>query len=90
MSRNERMMAILTQALRPCHLEIIDESHKHAGHSGAAPGGETHYKLVISSKKLEGLTKVKAHQAIYALLDGEFKSGLHALAIEVRPEAEPV
>ncbi|MCE2926503.1 MAG: BolA family transcriptional regulator [Rickettsiales bacterium] len=85
MSRIERIKAIVTQALEPCHLEIIDESHKHAGHAGAAPGGETHYKLVISSKKLEGLTKVKAHQAIYQLLGDEFKSGLHALAIEIKP-----
>jgi BolA protein len=80
---------MLTQALSPCHLEIIDESHKHAGHSGAAPGGQTHYQLIIASQQLEGLSKVKAHQKIYALLAGEFQTGLHALAIEIRPSHEP-
>ncbi|MDX2113645.1 MAG: BolA family protein [Alphaproteobacteria bacterium] len=90
MHRKERIRQMLTQALAPCHLEIEDESHKHAGHSGAAPGGQTHYRLIISSEKLHGLSRVQAHQAVYKVLAPEFESGLHALAIEIRPvEPEP-
>lgn len=85
MNRAQRITNILTQQLAPGHLELIDESHKHAGHAGAAPGGETHYRLVIASDKLSGMSKVKSHQAIYALLADEFKTGLHALSIEAKP-----
>jgi len=82
MNRAQRIKAILTQELSPSHLELRDDSHKHAGHMGASPAGETHYHLMIASNKFSGLSRVKTHQMIYALLDTEFKAGLHALSIE--------
>ena len=83
MNRAERMKAILTRELAPHHLEIIDDSHKHAGHAGARPGGETHYTVVIGSAAFTGKSKVQAHQMVYAALKPELDSGLHALAITV-------
>lgn len=82
MNRAERIKAILTEQLQPIHLELRDDSAKHAGHAGAQPGGETHYALVIRSDTFAGLSKVQRHQMIYTLLDTEFKTGLHALSIE--------
>jgi len=82
MNRAERITAILTEQLQPIHLDLHDDSAKHTGHSGARPGGETHYTLVIQSDKFSGLTKVQRHQLIYRLLDEEFKTGLHALSIQ--------
>jgi BolA protein len=84
MTRAARITHILTQALAPSQLELRDESHKHAGHAGASPAGETHYRLVIASAAFEGKSRVAAHQAIYALLADEFTTGLHALAIELK------
>lgn len=84
MSRKQRIESILTEALTPGALEVIDESSQHAGHAGARPEGETHFRLRIASPAFAGLSRVAAHQKIYALLDAEFKCGLHALAIEVK------
>ena len=87
-NRIERIKAILTQALSPGHLELHDDSHKHAGHAGAQPGGETHYTLVIEAAAFADKSKVVRHRMIYALLDEEFKTGLHALAIEAYAPGE--
>ena len=83
MNRNERIIAILSDHLSPSQLEVIDDSAKHAGHAGAKPEGETHYTVRIRSEILGELPRVAQHQAIYRLLDKEFQTGLHALAIEV-------
>ena len=63
-------------------LEIIDDSAKHAGHAGAAPGGETHYTVHIISESFEGLSRVQLQRAINMVLAPEFESGLHALSLK--------
>jgi BolA protein len=84
MNRSERISAILTQELHPSHLEVIDESQHHAGHAGARPEGQTHFRVVIAAESLKKLNRVQAHQAIYKSLAQELKQGLHALVIELR------
>jgi BolA protein len=81
MSRKDRIAAILTEALRPIRLDIVDESDRHAGHAGARPGGETHYRINIVSPALAGKGRVERHRMINALLAAEFASGMHALTI---------
>jgi BolA protein len=81
MTRKDRIAAALTEALRPIRLDIVDDSHRHAGHSGARPGGETHYRLYIVSPTFVGKSRVERHRMVNALLAAEFASGLHALAI---------
>ncbi len=81
MTRKDRIAAALTEALRPIRLDIVDESDRHAGHSGARPGGETHYRLDIVSPAFVGKSRVERHRMVNALLAAEFASGLHALAI---------
>jgi len=65
-------------------MELKDDSHKHAGHAGASPSGETHYSLLIESEMFRNMSRVAAHQAIYKQLQTEFDTGLHALAITAR------
>lgn len=84
MNRSERICDILTQVLAPSHLELQDDSAKHTGHTGARPEGQTHYHLIIASDKFQGRSKVQCHQMIYAALAEEFKTGLHALSIDVQ------
>jgi BolA protein len=80
MNRTERLTTLLQDKLQPTFLKLEDQSLRHAGHAGAT-GDETHYELTIESPVFAGLSKVKRHQAIYALLGEEFNTGLHALAI---------
>lgn len=82
MSRAERIRTTIEAALQPSVLEIEDESHLHAGHAGAQPGGETHYRVVVVSMSFTGQSRVTRQRSVYALLDKEFESGLHALSVQ--------
>ncbi len=84
MNRHSRILATLQSHFSPKLMELNDDSHKHHGHVGASPSGETHYSLLIEAEAFRGLPRVKAHQAIYELLKSEFETGLHALAITAR------
>ncbi|MEM7327129.1 MAG: BolA family protein [Pseudomonadota bacterium] len=84
MIRSERIHHSLSQAFAPSTLEVIDDSHKHAGHAGAQPEGETHYTVKIVSSAFEGLSRVAMQRAVMDVLQPEFDSGLHALSIKAR------
>lgn len=81
MNRAERMAAALQMAFAEAHIEIRDDSDSHAGHAGAAPGGETHYRVRIVSAAFDGLSRVERHRRVNAALKAEFDTGLHALAL---------
>jgi len=73
----------LEKALAPSALEVIDESHHHAGHSGSRPDGESHFRIRIAAPALDGLSRVNQHRKVNEILAEELKSRVHALAIEV-------
>lgn len=79
----------LTERFAPIHLEVIDESNRHRGHAGWREGGETHFRVRISTRDFAGLSRVAQHRAVMETLDAEFKDRLHALAIEVLPVEGP-
>lgn len=83
-SRADRIAAQITAALAPSHLAIEDESHRHAGHAGAQPGGETHYRVEIVSDRFSGLSRVARSRLVHACLAAEFAGGLHALSLTLR------
>ena len=74
---------ILLAHFEPAMLDVIDESNQHHGHSGAHPSGESHFRVRIGSKKLDGLARVQQHRAINQALAELLKSRVHALTIEV-------
>jgi BolA protein len=80
--RETRIRCILSQAFAPIALEVVDDSARHAGHAGAAPGGETHFNVRIISKAFEGMSRVARQRAINKALAEEFETGLHALSIK--------
>ena len=89
-SRVERMEGLLRAAFAPAYLAIEDESARHAGHAGASPLGETHYRVAMVSAAFEGRSRVERQRAVNAVLAGEFASGLHALSLVLRtPEEAP-
>jgi BolA protein len=69
-------------------LDVIDESHKHEGHAGSRPGGETHYAVHIVSKAFRGKTRIERHRMVNETLSGELKGGVHALAIKASAPGE--
>lgn len=90
MSISSRIDAKLSAALSPQRLEVINESHHHAGHQPGMDGsGETHMRVRIVSAQFSGLSRVARHRAITDLLSEEFAAGLHALAIEASAPGEP-
>lgn len=84
------MEAKLRAAFAPERLEIINESHLHAGHHHEDRGnhevydgtGETHFRVRIVSEAFAGLSRVARHRAINELLKQELDTGVHALALE--------
>ena len=78
---------MLQDRFAPIHLELEDQSARHAGHKGAASGGG-HFALVIVAASFEGMSPVARHRAIYGALRGEMGSGVHALAIEALTPSE--
>lgn len=86
--RTERLRALIEADLAPVSLEIIDDSHLHAGHAGAASGG-SHYTVKIVSSRFEGLKLVMRHRLVYdAVHDMINKSEVHALAINAVAPSE--
>ena len=81
MNRAARIESLLRDALSPQQLEVVDESHLHAGHAGAREGGETHYRVTIVSDIFDGEGRVARQRRVNDLLAGEFADGLHALSI---------
>jgi BolA protein len=85
----DTIVAKLSAKFAPTHLEVIDESSRHQGHAGSRPDGETHFRVRIGAKALDGLSRVAQHRAINDALADELKGAVHALAIEVRTSGSP-
>ncbi len=82
--RERRLRARLTAAFAPRELTIVDESHLHVGHAGAAGDGG-HFRIHIVADAFAGLTPVARHRRVYEAL-GDLMSGeVHALSIDARP-----
>ncbi len=77
----------LTAALSPEQLEIIDESHLHAGHPGARGGGG-HFNVIIISNAFEGQNLLARHRMVYDALGDAMKSEIHALSIKANTPEE--
>jgi BolA protein len=88
LSRAARMEKLLKQHFSPHVFVLEDESARHAGHAGAQPGGETHYRLRMVSDAFAGLTRVARQRLVYHALREEFETGLHALSLDLKTPAE--
>ncbi len=74
-------------ALAPVSLEIVDESHIHAGHAGARNGGG-HFVLRIVSAQFSGKNTMARHRMIYSALGEMMKREIHALNIQAKTPDE--
>lgn len=71
------------QALQPQVIDVINESHMHAG-----PAMDSHFKVVVVSDAFEGLRPVARHQRVYGLLAQELAGPIHALALHLYTPSE--
>jgi len=71
----------LSEAFAPIRLQVRDESHRHAGHVGARPEGETHFDVVIVADAFTGRSRIERQRLVYAVLDAELKGPVHALGL---------
>ncbi|MBM3524062.1 MAG: BolA family transcriptional regulator [Alphaproteobacteria bacterium] len=77
----DRMRRKLEAAFTPARLEIVDDSHRHAGHAGARPEGETHFNVTIVSAAFAGIGRVERQRKVYAALADELRDRVHALQL---------
>ena len=84
----ETITAKLTVAFEPERLEVVDESHKHEGHSGWRAGGETHFHVTLVSEAFSGRSRLERQRAVYAALAGELAGPVHALQVTARAPGE--
>jgi BolA protein len=78
----------LTAEFAPTALEVIDESHMHAGHVGARPEGETHFRVVMSAAAFDDRSRVDRQRMVYKTLAAELAGPVHALALSLRAPEE--
>ena len=71
----------LTERFAPTRLDVIDESHRHAGHAGARPQGETHFAVTVVSPAFAGQNRVARQRLVYQTLAEELATGVHALSL---------
>lgn len=75
-------------ALQPTRLELIDESARHAGHAGARPEGESHFRLVIVADAFAGRSRIERQRMVYAALGELMQTDVHALSIRTLAPGE--
>ena len=88
--REQRVAAIraaLEAALAPQSLEVVDDSHRHAGHEGARDG-RGHFNVEIVSAAFAGMNPIARHRAVYAAVGELMTTDIHALAIKARAPGE--
>lgn len=78
MSLQDRIEIKVNQEIKPQHFDLINESHMHSG-----PATESHFKLIVVAEAFNGLSAVKRHQRLYAVLADELRDGVHALALHL-------
>ncbi len=88
MSIRNEITKLLTETFAPAQLDVIDESHLHAGHAGHREGGESHFRVYIVSATFAGKSRVERHRLVNAALAPAFAKGVHALALKTMAPGE--
>jgi BolA protein len=81
MSIENEIRSRLTAEFQPVQLEVVNDSAKHAGHSGDDGTGESHFAVLIRAEALGGLSRVARHRAVHKAL-GDLTTRVHAMAID--------
>ena len=88
MNMDEQIKRIIEENLNPVHYELINESHKHAGHAGDDGSGQTHYKLIVVSNAFKDCTRIQRQRMVMDLLKRPFSQSLHAISMTLSTPKE--
>ena len=89
MTMKAQIEAKLTKAFNPQMVEVIDESHEHAGHAGWRESGETHFRVRMVAEAFSGQSRVARQRAVNRCLEAELATTVHALAMELKAPGDP-
>jgi len=81
MGLEDEIKSAIAERLAPAAFEVINESHKHAGHAGDDGSGESHWLLVIDAPSLADQSRIARHRAVHTALGPDIIGRIHALAI---------
>jgi BolA protein len=84
MSVEDQIRDKLTKAFAPVALEVVNDSHRHAGHASSPGTGESHFTVKVVSRAFAGKSRVERHRMVNAALAEELAGKVHALAIDAR------
>lgn len=87
-STAQRIEQKITDGLHPRRLLVRDDSHQHAGHAGARPGGESHFYVEVVADAFAGLGRVARQRLIHEVLADELAGGVHALQLRTLAPSE--
>lgn len=90
MSIEQIMREQLMVALDPIRLDVVNESHKHAGHASSPGTGESHFQVLVVAPIFEGRSRIERHRLVNDTLAGLLKNKVHALAIKAYAPGEPI
>lgn len=82
MSLKAEIESRLHEKFNITHLKVVDDSHKHIGHSGYRPGGETHFRIEVDSPDFKCMSRIERHKAVHKALEDLLKDTIHALSIK--------
>jgi BolA family transcriptional regulator, general stress-responsive regulator len=80
----------LQRAFQPTRLDVINESHLHAGHRTSPGTGESHFRVLMVSPVFAGKSRLQRHRLVNEALAAELKGKVHALALDLRAPGEKV
>jgi BolA protein len=86
--RVAQIRGLLEAAFQPDELEIVDDSHRHAGHAGARDG-RGHFNVRIRSHHFSGKRTVERHRMVYAALGALMRTDIHALSVIALSPEDP-
>lgn len=82
MAVSDEITQRLTDAFAPTVLEVVNESHRHAGHAGDDGSGESHFRVTIRAAAFGPMSRIDRHRAVQKAL-GDLNSRIHALALDI-------
>lgn len=82
MAVSDEITQRLTEAFAPTALEVVNESHRHAGHAGDDGSGESHFRVMIRAPAFASMGRVDRHRAVQKAL-GDLNTRIHALALDI-------
>jgi len=90
MTAEQAIREALMVALEPTRLDVVNESHMHAGHASSPGTGESHFRVLVVASAFEGRSRIERHRFVNAALGDLLRDRIHALAIKAFAPGEPV